>query len=166
MCNPTQLPTDWRFELTEHEGKSVIFIRFEYNTEYYRLIRSITGARWSRTQKAWYVLDTPIYRQRFGLKTEPVGKEVLLHIQEVNRPTLLRFIETLELKAYSPSTIRTYRNEFAQFLYILKNKPATDLSPERLRDYFLYCANTLKLSENTIHSRMNAVKFYRFGDPV
>jgi site-specific recombinase XerD len=26
--------------------------------------------------------------------------------------------------------------------------------------YFLYCTNTLKLSENTLHSRINAVKFY------
>ena len=35
-----------------------------------------------------------------------------------------------------------------------------DLSPEKLRDYFLYCINELKLSENTLHSRINAVKFY------
>jgi integrase/recombinase XerD len=160
MNDLAPLPADWQFELTEHEGKSVILIRFKYNTEHYRLIRSMTGAHWSRTQKAWYVLDTPMYRQRFGLKTEPVGKEVLLQIHEVNRPALLRFIETLELKAYSPSTIRTYRNEFAQFLYILKDKPAADLSPKRLRDYFLYCTNTLKLAENTLHSRMNALKFY------
>jgi len=35
-----------------------------------------------------------------------------------------------------------------------------NLSPERLRSYFLYCHQKLKLSENEIHSRMNAVKFY------
>ncbi|HMN33633.1 MAG TPA: tyrosine-type recombinase/integrase, partial [Chitinophagaceae bacterium] len=31
---------------------------------------------------------------------------------------------------------------------------------ERLQSYFLYCHNELKLSENQIHSRMNAIKFY------
>jgi site-specific recombinase XerD len=36
----------------------------------------------------------------------------------------------------------------------------SDLSPERLQSYFYYCAHELKLSENAIHSRMNAVKFY------
>ncbi len=36
------------------------------------------------------------------------------------------------------------------------------MDSERLRSYFLYCINTLKLSENTLHSRINAVKFY-FG---
>jgi site-specific recombinase XerD len=160
MSNPAQLPTDWRFELTEYENKPVILIRFEYNTEYYRLIRSMTGARWSRTQKVWYVLDTPMYRQRFGLKTEPVGKEVLLHIHPINQPALYTFIETLELKAYSQSTITTYRNEFAQLLYALKDKPVQDLDTARLRSYFLYCLKTLDLSENTLHSRINAVKFF------
>jgi integrase/recombinase XerD len=35
-----------------------------------------------------------------------------------------------------------------------------DLTPVRLRSYFLYCINTLQLSENTLHSRINAIKFY------
>ncbi len=75
-------------------------------------------------------------------------------------PALDRLIETLQLKAYSPSTLRTYRNEFAQLLYVLKTTPVESLDPERLRSYFLYCINTLKLSENTLHSRINAIKFY------
>ena len=91
---------------------------------------------------------------------EPTGKEVLSNLQAVNYMALQRYIETLQLKAYSPSTILTYRNEFAQLLYVLKNKNVDDLAPDRLRDYFLYCTNTLKLSEHTLHSRMNAVKFY------
>ena len=160
MKNNTPIPEEWQFELSQHRNKPVIFIRFLYNKEHQALIRTFTGVRWSQSQKAWYVLDTPMYRQRFGLKTEPVGKEVLLHIHEVNREALLQFIETLELKAYSPNTIQTYRNEFAQLLYVLKDKPVQALSPQRLRDYFVYCINTLKLSESTIHSRINAVKFY------
>jgi integrase/recombinase XerD len=35
-----------------------------------------------------------------------------------------------------------------------------ELDAERLRSYFLYCINVLKLSENTLHSRINAIKFY------
>lgn len=155
-----QIPKEWNFELAELGEKSVILIRFSYSREYDALVRAHTGVRWSSSKKAWYVLDTPMYRQRFGLKTEPFGKEVLSHLHKVNQSALLRFIETLELKAYSPSTIRCYRNEFAQLLYILKDKPVGDLSPERLRDYFLYCINILKLSESTLHSRINAVKFF------
>ena len=42
----------------------------------------------------------------------------------------------------------------------MKEKNVDDLDAERLRSYFLYGINTLKLSENTLHSRINAGKFY------
>ena len=45
-------------------------------------------------------------------------------------------------------------------LYILAAFPVEDLTKEKLQSYFLYCHKELKLSENQIHSRMNAVKFY------
>lgn len=32
--------------------------------------------------------------------------------------------------------------------------------PDRLRQYLLHCTNDLKLSESTLHSRINACKFY------
>lgn len=55
------------------------------------------------------------------------------------RLTNRRLVETLQLKTYSESTLKTYRNEFAQSLYLLKNHPVDDLTAERLRSYFLYC---------------------------
>ena len=68
--------------------------------------------------------------------------------------------ELLLLKSYSPSTIKIYCTEFSQLLYLLKDKQVDSLTPERLRSYFLYCATKLKLSENMIYSRINAIKFY------
>lgn len=35
-----------------------------------------------------------------------------------------------------------------------------DLTPDDLRRYFLYCVEKLKLTENTLHSRINGIKFY------
>ena len=105
--------------------------------------------------------DSASFREKFkSVPKEPIGKEVLSNLQAVNYIALEKYVETLQLKAYSPNTISTYRNEFAQLLYILKNKNVDDLDANRLRDYFLYCTNTLKLSEHTLHSRINAVKFY------
>lgn len=148
------------YELTTHYGKAIILIQFEYDKLVNERVKKMVGVKWSSSKKAWYVLDTPQYRQKFGIEINLTGKEVLSHIHEVNQPAFRRLIETLQLKAYSPSTIKTYRNEFAQLLYILKNKNVDELSAEKLRSYFLYCINTLKLSENTLHSRVNAVKFY------
>lgn len=149
-----------RYEQALHKGKAVIFIRFGYDRDLNARVRKLTGVQWSQSEKAWFVADNPHYRQFFGLIAPLAGKAVMVHIHPINVTALTLFVETLQLKAYSPSTLNTYRNEFAQLLYILKDKSVADLDAGRLRDYFLYCINTLKLSENTIHSRMNAVKFY------
>ena len=37
---------------------------------------------------------------------------------------------------------------------------ANEFSVQRIKDYLQYCHTKLKLSENTLHSRMNALKFY------
>ncbi|MCU0450993.1 MAG: site-specific integrase [Bernardetiaceae bacterium] len=147
-------------EPATHQGHAVIFIRFAFDAALAKAVRSLPGAKWSQSQKAWHVPDNAAYRQRFGLPPRRMGKDILLHLHEANHPALQRFIETLQLKAYSPSTIRTYRNEFAQLLALLKGVPVDTLNAERLRSYFLYCTNELKLAENTLHSRINAVKFY------
>lgn len=150
-----------KYELGNHKGKEVIFIHFERNLEMNQRIRKLAGVKWSNTKKAWYVLDSAFYRDKFKLSPKnPIGKEVLSHIDSVNQPSLSKLVETLQLRAYSHSTITTYRNEFAQLLYILKDKNVDELDATQLRSYFLYCINSLKLSENTLHSRINAVKFY------
>jgi len=77
-----------------------------------------------------------------------------------NLEELRRFVELLKLKAYSPSTIRTYRNELLQLLQLLKSKCVNQLTADDLRRYFVYCFEKLRLTENTLHSRINAVKFY------
>ena len=81
-------------------------------------------------------------------------------ICEENVKELSSFIKTLQLKAYSTSTVKTYKNEFCALLQLLKNKPVNSLSSLEIKRYILYCINTLQLSENTIHSRLNALKFY------
>ncbi len=77
-----------------------------------------------------------------------------------NINALQEYRQLLNLKGYSSSTIRTYSNEFIQFLNLLKDVPAETLNVQRLKDYFYYCYTVLRLSENTLHSRINALKFY------
>lgn len=85
----------------------------------------------------------------------------LVHeISKENKKALQKFKQQLVLKSYSPSTVRTYTNEFAQFLNTIKQKPASEFTTERIKDYMQYCFQKLKLSENTLHSKINTLKFY------
>jgi site-specific recombinase XerD len=150
----------YHFEPGEYNGKRVIWIRFEKDNQLISYLRNHTKARWSASEKSWYITDNRYYRELFGLKPVIAGKEVLRKIHAKNLPALKRFQEQIILKGYSENTLRTYTLEFAQLLYILKSYPVDELTPDRLRGYFLYCHRTLKLSESEIHSRINAIKFY------
>ncbi|MBK8087812.1 MAG: phage integrase N-terminal SAM-like domain-containing protein [Chitinophagaceae bacterium] len=68
--------------------------------------------------------------------------------------------QRLKLKAFSSSTIRTYLNEMTQLLLTLKDVPADELKADHLKRYLVYCYEQLGLKENTLHSRINAMKFY------
>ncbi len=143
-----------------HDGKNVIWISFPYSTPLKLQLQSALKVRWSASQKAWYASDNSTHRQILGLEPNLLGKKLMGEIHHENLPALNRFVQTLQLKGYSPNTIRTYSTEFAHLLHLIKNYPVNNLTPERVRSYMLYCSIKLKLSENHIHSRMNALKFY------
>ena len=150
----------YTFTFGEHQNKNVIWIDFPYQKQWVDYLKANTKARWSSSQKKWHVPDIDFYRSLFGLSPKTIGKRALSQIEPVNQPAFQTYIDQLKLKGYSPNTIRCYTTEFSQLLKTLKSYPVNQLSTDKLRGYFLYCINTLKLSENMIHSRMNAVKFY------
>lgn len=51
-------------------------------------------------------------------------------------------------------------NELGIFLRTIKHHSADSFSVQRLKDYLQYCSEKLGLTENTLHSRINALKFY------
>lgn len=83
-----------------------------------------------------------------------------IKISKENQTALSDFNRELVLKGYSPTTLKTYSNEFRQFLETIKGVTAKDFTPDRIKDYLYYCATTLKLTEATLHSKINALKFY------
>jgi site-specific recombinase XerD len=154
-------PKNYQFSTGEYQNKNVILVHFPYNPLLQKELKEkFPAAKWSASKKCWHLPDINSVRNEIGMTTKTeVGKTVISQIHQVNRAALKRMHELLLLKSYSPNTIRTYCTEFSQLLYLLKDTPVDTLTPERLRSYFLYCAKQ-KFSENIIHSRINAVKFY------
>ncbi len=97
-------------------------------------------------------------QQKIGQK-KPATTEQMLSISQQNLSLLQRMVEHLQLKAYSTSTLRTYKNEVSIFFQTLENRQADTLTSEDVRKYIHHCINELKLTENTVHSRLNALKF-------
>ena len=188
-----------------HKDQECIGIYFENTAVLNGAIRKNAGAKWSQTNKCWYIpLSKENYNKLFfalkgkaaieqsalheylaakkkkvapaktSVTAKPVTPAMLLpttskkqvtvykggKIQAVNAHVIPAMEQHLKLKAYSPSTIKTYLGEMTQLLTILKTIPADDLTPELLKRYLIYCYEKLKLTENTLHSRINAMKFY------
>ncbi len=96
-----------------------------------------------------------VKRKKPVSSTSPVWQ-----LSDENILALDQFMQQLKLKAYSASTIATYRNEFIQLLKILKTKPVDELTADDLKRYMVFAMEKEGISENTAHSRLNALKFY------
>ena len=122
------------------------------------------------------ILDTALLKRYLEEKNSPAKKatssrskhiiseketvKAAAGISNLNKHVIPEMVKHLQLKGYSASTIKTYTSEIAVFLKTIKDHTADEFSTKRLKDYLSYCAATLKLTENTLHSRINALKFY------
>lgn len=155
------------YHLILYRGKPRILVQFAHNKVWNERVKKVADARWSNTFKGWHIPDTEVNRKKCGLAPATVLSIQQQKVQTSsiklsvnNKEQLLLYLEQLALKKYSKSTLQTYRNEFMQLLQLLGENLVQDLTPEHLKRYMLYCVVKLKLSENTLHSRLNALKFY------
>lgn len=173
-------------KLLDHHGPR-LGIFFDRSHPLNGRIRSIPGIKWTRTHGCWHLADTPDNRRKLkqllhahewapgsvlpgkALQKKGMPAETNLAMSATsnqsplsagNLAALCNMENILRLKAYSGATIKTYKNEFSQLLFLLGNRPVDSLTPEHIRRYLLYAIRQQHLSENTLHSRINAIKFY------
>jgi integrase/recombinase XerD len=155
-----------------------------------KVIKQVKGVKWDAEKKHWHIPCTKLHYDALLVLTKNIAivnnKQLLKYLNDKkntttplaqkqpkqnanavttnislhNRKLLTKAIELLQIKAYSTSTIRTYTNEIAIFLQTIKIKNADELLTEDVRRYIHYCIEKLCLSENTVHSRLNALKFF------
>jgi integrase/recombinase XerD len=172
-------------QFVQHRSNACILLRFAYNQHLVTQLKQYASAKWSATHKAWYVRDTEKTRTMLGLKrTLQVqhnfttnNNELLAakgtqdgYVQNlvgnvadvctINQHVLPSMAQRLHLMGYSANTKRTYLSEMLVFLKLIKHTAADTFTASRLNDYFTYCIVQLGLTESTIHSRINALKFY------
>jgi integrase/recombinase XerD len=149
-----------KFEIGQHNQQDVIFIKFAINEDLIRRVKKLPGATFTRTHSCWWVPDNCAYRDRFSLPKKDKYIDVPEGISENNTIAWKKYIHLLQQKAYSQNTLKTYSVEFSIFLKTLQQHDAESLETHRVNDYIHWCINTKKLSENQVHSRINAIKFY------
>jgi integrase/recombinase XerD len=163
-------------------------LSYASNKEILAAIKKIKSIQWCDTMHYWYLPYLPeaykilkettrgiasindaalvIYKEKKQvgeiLKQKTGNKEIsktTFKISNHNLQILIKAVELMELKSYGKSTIRTYKNEISSYLQTIKNHKADALDPTYVRRYIHYCITKLLQSENTIHAKLNALKF-------
>ena len=153
--------SQYTFKPVVHRNKDVILVIFPFKPHLVQQFRErFTSAKWSKTNKAWYLPDIPAVRKALNIEQRPFITKQLPKIAPVNQTALIRYYDQLRLKALSPNTIRIYIAEFVHLLQLIKNYPVDELTPKKLKDYFLYCVYQEKMGERKMNGKINAIKFY------
>ena len=153
--------SNYNFRLGNHRNKKVIWIEFSYNKELQAELKSrFSSVTYSASNKCWYLPDLPAIREQLNIKTELPGQKLLETIHPINKQSFLDYRNQLQIKSYSLNTQRMYLAEFAELLYLINDYRVQDLNPKRLKDYFLYCVQHLKMKERKMNGKINAIKFY------
>ncbi len=151
----------YQFKPDVHQNRNVILIFFDQDDNLKRALRKrFKSAKWSATKKAWYLPDMPAIRKALNLQEVQVHLRKASNIHPVNRKAYLDLNEKLTLMQYSSNTKRMYLAEFYHLLSLLDDYYVADLSPHRLKDYFLYCVKVKQMGERKMNGKINAIKFY------
>jgi len=156
-----------------------IFVHMTANQEDIGFLKKIKFSHWDPKKQKWVLplfgKNLEYLKNWFGERILSLNIENELSRQVIDRshgrrqPGLMNFENEVEwnktadlliLKGYSKATQRTYLNELKRFFTDLRHEKAVDFPVERISKYLIWCSETLHLTENTIHSRMNALKFY------
>lgn len=109
-------------------------------------------------------------RESENRTTGPAEGDKKKAIQEVTKPRIelhndqhqaLRMMEQkLKLRRYSENTIRTYLQNFKEFILFFYDSGPALLEETEIRNYILYLVEHRKLSKSTQNQAINSIKFF------
>jgi site-specific recombinase XerD len=136
-----------------HYDEKVISLSFDKSLVLSNIIKQ-HGGRWSKTMNSWYVARSKTLLVKLLMA---IAQEKGLDLE---RQEIKEMRRRLQLKSYSDNTISTYTQAFAMFLDHFYEATVDTISKRSIEDYLLYLAREKKYSEASVHTMVNAIKFY------
>lgn len=152
----------------EHNNEDVVLLKFAYDTDLIRIVKSINGARWSQSLKSWYFIE-----ENFNLDLLEERLDSIADIdfsefrktknnKKASSKTVIpeSYINLLDQRRYSESTKRTYTNYFRHFMEHFTDKQLDEIDYEEINSYLLHLIRDKEISPSQQNQRINAIKFY------
>ncbi len=104
-------PKEWVIELINHDNAARILLRFNRQIEWEQLVRTIPGARWSRTYRAWHIADTAVHRKQLRIPLADKVTNLVMGSEKLTaqlREELIGLVVRMRNKRYSERTVESY----------------------------------------------------------
>ena len=136
-----------------HLGSKVVKLKFSMDNDIAEQVKGF-GGKWSKKLGCWYIPRSKTLLVKL-VKAIAAKKDV-----DIERTEITSMVRILELKNYSKSTIKNYRDSFSNFLDHFYPRACESILKEEAEDYVLSLSKKRKLSEAVCHMAINAIKFY------
>lgn len=136
-----------------HYNESVVGLFFKPANTLNELIKK-AGGRWSSTGGCWYLPRKKMMLQKLVYLLSDKSGYVVHGENEIKE-----LVRMLELKSYSRSTIKVYKQSFNAFTDHFDEREIEKVSSREVEEYLLHLRNNNQ-SETAIHMAVNAIKFY------
>ncbi|MEX2231579.1 MAG: site-specific integrase, partial [Cyclobacteriaceae bacterium] len=144
-----------------------IAIRFAKDFDLISVVKKIPGARFSKTNTCWYVVNEGEVLKAIlerlkdkavvdysNIETHPAKK--FLPLKECP----IEYIEQLDRMRYSLNTKKVYINFFTRFLNYFSATSVDEISDDQVNEYMRHLLLTRKVASSTQNQVINAIKFY------
>ncbi len=165
--------------IEHHNGHAVIAVRFKYDQQIIDRLKEVTTAVWSASRRCWYIgqdsfnlklffeqfrdlayIDYSALKKTGDSQQAPAPKHSphYDHRQQIKVPD--EYVERLEQKRYSKSTIKSYTAYFKDFMHHFSDRDLDCVEKDEINGYILHLIRNKKISESQQNQRINAIKFY------
>jgi hypothetical protein len=160
MSKDIHLSTD------NHRNKEVVTIRFDYSLKIVNLLKQNFPTRWSQTKKCWWIerkdFDFEKFKEVFAsnkISFDRKNKQPVKRLKkDIIKPELPKeYLDKLEQKRYSLSTVKTYTNYFRDFQLYFKDRKLNEISVEDTNAYLLELIRLKNMSASQQNQRINAI---------
>ena len=157
-----------------HRDTAVVFLDFTYDKKLIEQLKIKTQASWSRSKSKWYIPEESFHLNHFFQHFRDyawLDYSRLIHHNKGEKENLQKpvkrkvaipdpYINLLEQKRYSASTIKTYNNYFGDFISAFPGRKPEEISTEEINQYILGLIKQYNISSSQQNQRINAIKFY------
>ena len=121
-----------------HRKNNQLLIKFEYDETLISLVRTVNGASWSKSLKAWYLISNAenlsmilkLFKNVTKVDVSKISKKTPFKrdLTDEQKKLLNQFYLFLKGKRYSQSTIQTYTFFIADFINFHTKTPLAELT--------------------------------------